>query len=194
MRLAPPSSCLLNVGWKPSFEFTRHENFPSLPRAQLTNQVSSGNSRERKGIKKYPFPIQINSTNRQEIVFIKKRYLFIIKAIHLPVFLSYLSYVSIHIIYVCIRPLSVDVSEGYDVFAPLHTNLIYVSNLIQNFLLLPLLLIVQVVRSKQVNLCQVRSTQFQLSFLYSAVVSAQVSYCLSPAASRQLFSQSAASA
>ena len=83
-----------------------------------------------KGIKKYPFPIQINSTNRQEIVFLKKRYLFIIKAIHLPVFLSYLSYVSIHIIYVCIRPLSVDVSEGYDVFAPLHTNLIYVSNLI----------------------------------------------------------------
>ena len=143
--------------------------------------------------KKYPFPIQINSTNRQEIVFLKKRYLFIIKAIHLPVFLSYLSYISIHIIYVFIRPLSVDVSEGYDVFAPLHTNLIYVSNLIQNFLLLPLLLIVQV-RSKQVNLCQVRSTQFQLSFLYSAVVSAQVSYCLSPAASRQLFSQSAASA
>ena len=34
----------------------------------------------------------------------------------------------------CIRALSVDVSEGYDVFAPLHTNLIYVSNLIQNFL------------------------------------------------------------
>ena len=77
--------------------------------------------------------------------------------------------------------------EGYDVFAPLHTNLIYVSNLIQNFLLLPLLLLA-------CSTVQVRSSQFQLSFLYSAVVSAQVSYCLSPAASRQLFSQSAASA
>ena len=75
-------------------------------------------------------------------------------------------YVSIHIIYVCIRPLSVDVSEGYDVFAPLHTNLIYVSNLIQNFLLLPLLLIVQV-RPKQVNLCQVRPGQLNFSSAFS---------------------------
>ena len=129
----------------------------------------------KKGNKKYPFPIQINSTNqsprncnpKKGICLSLKRY------IYLHIFLPYLSYISIHII--CIRPLSVDVHEGYDVFAPLHTNLIYVSNLIQNFLLLPLLLIVQV-RSKQVNLCQVRSTQFQLSFLYSAVVSAQVSY------------------
>ena len=100
------------------------------------------------------------------LIQLKKRYLFIIKAIHLPVFLSYLSYVSTHIIYVCIRPLSVDVSEGYDVFAPLHTNLIYVSNLIQNFLLLPLLLIVQV-RPKQVNLCQVRPGQLSFSSAFS---------------------------
>ena len=66
----------------------------------------------------------------------------------------------------CIRPLSVDVSEGYDVFAPLHTNLIYVSNLIQNFLLLPLLLIVQV-RPKQVNLCRVRPGQLNFSSAFS---------------------------
>ena len=147
----------------------------------------------KKGNKKYPFPIQINSTNQSPRNCIPKKgiCLSLKRYIYLHIFLPYLSYISIHII--CIRPLSVDVHEGYDVFAPLHTNLIYVSNLIQNFLLLPLFLIVQV-RSKQVNLCQVRSTQFQLSFLYSAVVSAQVSYCLSPAASRQLFSQSAASA
>ena len=131
----------------------------------MTNQVSSGNSRERKGIKKYPFPIQINSTNQSPRNCIPKKgiCLSLKRYIYLHIFLPYLSYISIHII--CIRPLSVDVHEGYDVFAPLHTNLIYVSNLIQNFLLLPLLLICS--STVQVRLSQIRSGQLRFSSAFS---------------------------